>query len=187
MQDAHPSPSKPLAPAQAAALLGGTLTVLETAFAVWPTDLLTWRPEPGAWCLLEVVGHLVETEERGFGGRIRTILAEPQPHLRPWDPDAVARARRDAAREPSEVLAEFTGRRTANVALVAGLTAADLDRDGEHPEVGRLTVRDLLHEWVYHDASHLQQVLAIIQAYTWPAMGNAQRFSEPEGTPASGG
>ena len=43
-------------------------------------------------------------------------------------------------------------------------------------EVGFLTVNDLLHEWIHHDANHLRQMLANIQTYTWPSMGNAQRF-----------
>ena len=48
------------------------------------------------------------------------------------------------------------------------LTAADLARGGDHPEVGFLTVNDLLHEWIHHDANHLRQMLANVQAYTWP-------------------
>ena len=63
------------------------------------------------------------------------------------------------------------------------LTAADLARGGDHPEVGFLTVNDLLHEWIHHDANHLRQMLANIQAYTWPSMGNAQRFSAPDSSP----
>jgi hypothetical protein len=43
--------------------------------------------------------------------------------------------------------------------------------------VGRLTVRDLLYEWVHHDRNHLRQILANVQAFAWPHMGNARRFS----------
>jgi hypothetical protein len=45
-----------------------------------------------------------------------------------------------------------------------------------------LTVNDLLHEWVFHDRSHLQQVFDIVKALMWPRMGNSQRFSAAEGT-----
>jgi hypothetical protein len=51
-----------------------------------------------------------------------------------------------------------------------------LTRAGTHPKVGRLTVGDLLHEWVHHDGNHLRQALANVQAYVFPQMGNAQRF-----------
>ena len=61
----------------------------------------------------------------------------------------------------------------------AGGGAADVARPGPHPTVGLLRVDDLLQEWVHHDGNHLRQILANVQAYVWPAMGNAQRFSRP--------
>jgi DinB superfamily len=172
-----------LAPRQAAALLGTMPIFLRAEFEAAPEALLRWRPASEEWCLLEVVGHLIETEERGFAGRIRTILTEERPQFTTWDPSAVARERQDERRDPAELLAEFIKRRTAGVALVETLTATDLDRGGDHPEVGFLIVNDLLHEWIHHDANHLRQMLANIQSYTWPSMGNAQRFSAPDSSP----
>ena len=173
----------PLAPRQAAALLGTMPIFLRAEFEAAPKELLQWRPAPEEWCLLEVVGHLIETEERGFAGRIRAILAEGRPKFTTWDPSAVARDRRDEQRDPAALLAEFIRRRTAGVTLVEALTASDLARGGDHPEVGFLTINDLLHEWIHHDANHLRQILTNIQAYTWPQMGNAQHFSAPDSNP----
>jgi hypothetical protein len=169
----------PLAPRQAAALLRTMHIILRAEFEAAPEGLLRWRPAPEEWCLLEVVGHLIETEERGFAGRVRTILAEERPQFTTWDPATVARERQDGQRDPADLLGEFIERRTASVTLVEALTAADLDRGGDHPEVGVLTVSDLLHEWIHHDANHLRQILDNIQTYTWPSMGNAQRFTAP--------
>ena len=173
----------PLAPHQAAALLGTMPIFLRAEFAAAPETLLRWRPAPEEWCLLEVVGHLIETEERGFAGRIRTILAEERPQFMTWDPSSVARERQDEQRDPVELLAEFIRRRTAGIAIAEALTAADLDRGGDHPEVGFLTINDLLHEWIHHDTNHLRQMLANIQSYTWPSMGSAQHFSAPDPNP----
>lgn len=177
----------PLTPRQAAALLGTMPIILGAEFEAAPEGLLRWRPAPEEWCVLEVVGHLIETEKRGFAGRIRTILAEERPQFTTWDPATVARERQDGLRDPSDLLAEFTGRRAASVALVESLTAGDLDRGGDHSEVGFLTVNDLLHEWIHHDANHLRQMLDNVQAYTWPSMGNAQRFSAPDPSPNGSG
>ena len=171
--------SAPLAPRQAAALLGTMAIFLRAEFEAAPAEMLRWRPAREEWCALEVVGHLIETEERGFAGRIRTILAEQRPRFATWNPSAVARERQDEQRDPAELLAEFTKRRTASVTLVEALTATDLSRGGDHPEVGFLTINDLLHEWIHHDANHLRQLLANIQAYAWANMGSAQRFSSP--------
>jgi hypothetical protein len=49
----------------------------------------------------------------------------------------------------------------------------------KHPDVGRLRVTDVMHEWVHHDANHDRQILANVQAAVWPHMGNARRFSQP--------
>jgi hypothetical protein len=47
------------------------------------------RPEPGEWAIIEVVGHLADTEERALG-RVRRMLAEDNPHLEPFDQEALA-------------------------------------------------------------------------------------------------
>jgi len=124
-----------------------------------------------------VLGHLIESERRGFAGRIRLILAKAEPDLEGWEQGEVARARRDCERPGVALTAEFDALRRDSVALVAGLRAADLARGGQHRKVGHLRVSDLLHEWVHHDRNHLRQMLANVQAAAWPHMGNARRFS----------
>ena len=45
------------------------------------------------------------------------------------------------------------------------------------PQVGDVTVRYILHEWVHRDRDHLAQ---LTQRLAWPGMSNARRFSEPD-------
>jgi hypothetical protein len=71
---------------------------------------------------------------------------------------------------------EFMGVRSDAVNLVRSLGPGDLGRTIEHPKVGRLAVRDLLHEWAHHDRNHTRQLLQIGQERVWPHMGNAQKF-----------
>jgi DinB superfamily len=169
----------PLAPGVVAEMLRAAATTIRAEMAALPADGLAWHPAPGEWCVKDVLGHLIESERRGFAGRIRIILAEDRPALSGWDQDAVARARNDCAREWADVFDEFARLREESVHLVAGLHPADLARGGEHPKVGFLTVGDLLHEWVHHDRNHIRQMLANVQGWAWPHMGNAQRFSLP--------
>jgi len=147
---------RPLRPTEVGRLLESAVAMIRAELAALPDDVLAWHPAPGEWCAKEVLGHLIESEGRGFAGRIRIILAS----------DATA------------LVDEFARLRRESVALVAGLGAADLERGGRHPKVGLLRVGDLLHEWVHHDRNHLRQMLANIQALAWPHMGNARRFSE---------
>jgi DinB superfamily len=169
----------PLTPAAVGPFLRATLATLTAEIDALSAEALAWHPAPGEWCVKEVLGHLIETERRGFAGRIRIILAGQEPRLEGWDQNGVAAARRDCERDARELLGELATMRQDSVRLVEELKAADLARGGGHPTVGRLTVADLLNEWIHHDRNHVRQVLANVQAYVWPHMGNAQKFSAP--------
>jgi DinB family protein len=169
--------SAKLAPAEIAQFLRAMVTTLAAELAALPPPVLAWHPAPGEWCVKEVLGHLIECEARGFAGRVRTILASQEPRLEPWDQAAVAKARRDCEREVRALLGELATARQDSVRLVEGLRDADLARGGQHPSVGHLSVADLLNEWIHHDRNHVRQILANVQAYVWPHMGNAQRFT----------
>ncbi|HKW94374.1 MAG TPA: DinB family protein [Methylomirabilota bacterium] len=168
-----------LAPPVVAELLRAAAAAVGAELSALPAPVLAWHPADGEWCVKEVLGHLIETEQRGFAGRIRIILGGDRPQLEGWDQEAVARARNDCARDWAALHDEFARLRASSVALVAELEPADLSRGGRHPKVGVLTVGDLLHEWVHHDRNHIRQMLANVQAFAWPHMGNAQRFSLP--------
>ena len=168
---------RPLEPAEVARLLESTAAAIHAELAALSDDVLGWHPAAGEWCAKEVLGHLIESERRGFAGRIRLILAGDEPRLEGWDQGEVARARRDCQRPAAALTAEFDALRRDSVGLVDGLRAADLGRGGQHPKVGHLRVSDLLHEWVHHDRNHFRQILANVQAAAWPHMGNARRFA----------
>lgn len=171
-----PSPA-PFTTSDIAALLTAAMEAIRGEYARLPRRVLTFRPAPGEWCILEVLGHLIEAEQRGFAGRIRLILEQDGRALSRWDPEQVARDRRDWERDPSVLLGEFVGLREVSLQLVERLREADLAKHGEHPTVGTLTVNDILHEWVHHDRNHIAQMMSSVQACAWPHMGNTQKFS----------
>ena len=173
MSEAPPA----LVPATVVPLLRATIATLTAEVEALSPEALAWHPAPGEWCVKEVLGHLIETERRGFAGRIRIILAGQEPQLERWDQNAVSAARRDCERDGRALLGELASMRQNSARLVEGLSAADLARGGQHPMVGYLKVGDLLNEWVHHDRNHVRQILANVQAYVWPHMGNAQKFS----------
>ncbi len=171
-------PSAAFTPPAAAALLGASAASLRAELLGMSPALAAWHPAAGEWCAKEVIGHLIEAEQRGFAGRVREILASPaEPRFTAWDQAAVARERRDCGRAVGALLDELDALRDDSCSLVAGLGGGDLGRGGHHPTVGYLRVADLLHEWVHHDRNHLKQILSNVQAFAWPSMGNAQKFS----------
>lgn len=142
-----------------------------------PESVAGWRPAPDQWCVNECIGHLIEAERRAFAGRIRIILESDEPSLEAWDAAEVARARHDCERSSQELLAEFEALRKDSLDLLRSLKPEQLTRGGTHPQVARLTVDELIHEWVHHDGNHLRQAYANLQAYVWPQMGSTQKFS----------
>ncbi len=165
-----------LRPAEVASLLESMRAAVQAEIGALTDDVLGWHPADGEWCAKECLGHMIEAERRGFNGRIRLILAENEPAFPGWDQQAVARERQDCARAAASLVAEFSSVRADSIALLQGLSAADLARGGTHEQVGYLRVADLMHEWVHHDRNHFRQLQANVQAYVWPSMGNCQKF-----------
>jgi DinB family protein len=174
----------PLRPVEVARLLRAARSSIVTELEALGDPFAGWRPDPGEWSANECVGHIIEADRRGFAGRIRRILAEDGVGEAGWNQIEVAAARRDWERPAAEVIAEFVAGRDDGIALVEGLRDADLERTAVHAVVGRVTVSNLLGEWVFHDRNHLRQLLANTQSRAWIGMGYTRRFSHPRATGA---
>jgi hypothetical protein len=170
----------PLEPGQVATFLAAARDHITSELGALGDEWSAWRPAPDEWSATECVGHIIESDRRGFAGRIRRILAEDGIAEQGWDQVATAAGRRDRERSVAEVLDEFRTGRDEAIELVRSLRPADLERHAVHAAVGVVTVSNLLHEWVFHDRNHIRQLLANGQARAWPAMGNARRFSHPD-------
>ena len=172
-----PDQPRPLLPGEIGELLRATGATVRAEVSALTDGAASWHPGPGEWCAKEVVGHLIEAERRGFAGRVRAILEADEPRLETWDQEAVQRERNDCARSVPELVNEFWQLRWESVGMVGRLRGPDLARAGLHPQVGPLTIGDLLHEWVHHDREHVKQLFGVVQGYVWPSMGAAQKFT----------
>ena len=169
-----------LTPDEIAPLLAATVATLRAEVRGLGFEA-RWRPAPGEWSVNECVGHLMESEARGFAGRIRAIVALDGVELVSWDPTVVAAARHDEEADPLELVEAFAARRSEGIALVRSLAPADLGRVGMHPKVGPLRIDEILGQWVHHDRDHVRQALAVTQARVWGQMGATRTFDEPAG------
>jgi len=170
----------PLTPAEVAVLLRAARDHVVGELTAMGDPLAGWRPAADEWSANKCVGHLIEADRRGFAGRIRRILADDGIAEAGWNQIEVAAARRDRERPAAEIVAEFVGGRDDGIALVETLRSEDLERFAVHGVVGRVTIANLLNEWVFHDRNHIRQLLANAQSRAWPGMGNARRFSHPD-------
>ncbi len=127
------------------------------------TELLAADEGPDTFSPHDVLGHLVQGEEEDWLARARIVLEAGEE--RAFDPfDRFAFRERYAGRTTAELLDRFEGLRGENLEALRALSVSptDLDRRGRHPELGPVTLRELLATWVVHDLSHLAQIARVL-------------------------
>lgn len=156
--------------------LASSIDLLERTPALlhaWLSDLAEpWTncdEGPDTWSPFDIVGHLIHGERTDWIPRTRIILSGDE--RRRFEPfDRFAMFEESPGTSLSELLDIFEALRALNLATLRSL---DLDTEaleltGEHPELGTVTLRQLLAAWVVHDLSHLAQI-ARVQAKAYRA------------------
>ena len=127
---------------------------------------------PDTWSPYVIVGHLIHGERTDWIPRARIILAQgPQRRFTPYD--RYAQFRESQGKSLAQLLDEFAQLRAENLATLAGwqLTDAQLALEGEHPEFGPVTLRQLLATWVGHDLGHIAQAARVMAKQYREAVG----------------
>ena len=123
-----------------------------------PDTWLTATEGEGTWSPYDVIGHLIHGERTDWIPRARQILAGDK---RPFEPFVrTAQFTESKGKTIGQLLSNFAELRRANIATLTGLnlTATDLERIGQHPELGEVTLSQLLATWVVHDLDHVAQI-----------------------------
>src|SRR4029078_4326581 len=103
-----------------------------------------------------MLGLLMHGERADWIPRARIILA--QGANRRFEPyDRFAQVRESAGKSLAQLLGEFAQLRAENLVTLRGcdLTDRELALEGEHPELGTVTLRQLFSAWVVHDLGHV--------------------------------
>lgn len=148
-------------PATFAALLGG---LSET----WTAP----NEGPESFSAFDNVGHLIHGERTDWMPRARIILAQGE--IRSFDAyDRFAQYREGQGKSMADLLEEFARLRSTNLAELRGwkLTDRELALEGEHSELGAVSLRQLLATWVAHDLSHVAQTSRVLAKQYRDAVG----------------
>ena len=145
------------------AVLERTPATLRTLLAGLPDDWTSATEGAETWSPYDVVGHLIHGERTDWIARAEIILAQGA-NLRFAPFDRFAQFRESQGRTLVQLLDEFARLRTSNLSIVSGwkLTDVQLALEGEHPELGPVTLRNLLATWVAHDLNHLGQIARVM-------------------------
>ena len=125
-----------------------------------PSDWLNSRIDPNAFSPIDVLGHLMFADIDDWIPRARRILDfQDSRAFEPFD-------RRGfnpliEGKSIDELLQEFARLRRKSIETLRsfGLDEVKLDLPGRHPELGVVTMRQLLATWVVHDWNHIDQIL----------------------------
>jgi hypothetical protein len=135
----------------------------------------TWTlPNEGekTWSAFDVVGHLIHGERTDWMPRARMILQYGE--SRAFEKfDRWAQERESQGKSLAQLLDEFARLRSENLDALRALNLRreDLDRRGRHPELGVVTLSELLATWAAHDLTHLHQISRVMAHQYRQAVG----------------
>ena len=148
---------------EAIALLERTPSVLDALLRGLPEPWSSCDEGPDTWSPYVVVGHLIHGEKTDWIPRARRILEHGE--AKAFDPfDRFAQLRDSKGRPLADLLDEFAILRRKSLDELAALKLGEkeLDRRGRHPDLGAVTMRQLLATWVAHDLDHVQQIARVM-------------------------
>ena len=148
---------------EAAAILARTPATLDAMLRGLPDGWIAAHEGGETWSPFDVIGHLIHGERTDWVPRARIILEHGE--ARPFETfDRFAQFAKSESRTLPNLLDEFAAARQASLRELAalGVTIADLDRRGRHPQLGIVTLRQLLATWVAHDLDHVVQVSRVL-------------------------
>ena len=125
------------------------------------------RPARGKWSILEILGHLHDTEVV-YGYRWRLMAAEPGSVLQDYDQAGWARDLRHRNADAKRLLEQIRAMRQGTLDFLARVPRRKWKvRYGYHTARGRETRDRSVKQIAGHDGNHLAQIAAIRKKYGW--------------------
>src|SRR5215213_4831247 len=118
---------------------------------------LTTHFQAGEWTVAQNVHHLADSHMNSFI-RIRLILTEERPTLKPYDQDRWATLADSGTTALEESLSLLDGLHARWVRLFESLDEPAWQRSGLHPENGEVTLEDILRIYAMHGQGHIDQI-----------------------------
>jgi len=121
---------------------------------------------PGGWTIRQVVHHLADSHMNAFI-RMKLLLTEDHPTIKPYDQDAWATTADVTSVDlgASVEIVRALHRRWG--ALMDSLPDAAWNRTGHHPERGELTLEGILAIYAEHGRKHVGQITGLRKARGW--------------------
>jgi hypothetical protein len=158
--------------ADAVPVLRATPGTLRSWLADLPESWTHRNEGPDTWSPFDVVGHLIHGERTDWIPRLEHLLAHGD--SRPFVPfDRFAQFRDSQGKSLKQLLDTFSGLRRESIGRLESLQLGtrDFGRPGRHPELGPVTLGQLLATWVVHDLNHVAQIARVMGHQYTEAVG----------------
>jgi uncharacterized damage-inducible protein DinB len=145
---------------QAVEILAQTPATLKSLLWNLSDDWTRSEADVENWSPFDVVGHLIHADETDWIPRAEIILnGGENPTFEPFDRFAMFEKSKD--KSLSELLETFAERRTESLEKLRAmdLTEEKLQLKAAHPELGAVTLKQLLATWAVHDLTHIRQIV----------------------------
>lgn len=153
-------------------VLERTPATFRSLLAGLPDSWTTANEGPDTFSAYDNVGHLLHGERADWIPRAKIILAQSSD--RRFEPyDRFAQIRESQGKSLGELLDEFDRLRKINLEILRSwnLTDREFKLEGEHPELGAVTLSQLLAAWVAHDLGHIAQTARVMAKQYREAVG----------------
>ena len=158
--------------AHAIEVLRRTPATLNALLRDLPEPWLVQNEGPETWSPYDVIGHLIHGDETDWIPRAQIILEYGE--TKAFEPfDRVAMFAESKGKSVVELLDTFAQLRAEKLRELQSmnLTSDLLDKRGRHPELGVVTLKQLLSTWVVHDLGHIRQVVRVMSKQYSEAVG----------------
>lgn len=163
--------------AHATDILSRTPVILRSMLENIPPEWVSCSEGDQTWSPFDVVGHLIHGEKTDWIPRAKIILQYGE--SRPFDPfDRFAQLEASKGKSLDELLRTFEQLRSENISALSTMkiTGEVLHRKGRHPELGVVSLEELLATWVAHDLDHLVQISRTMARQYQEAVGPWRKY-----------
>ena len=156
---------------EAVAILERTPATLSALLTGLPDTWIRATEGKDTWSPYDVIGHLIHGEHTDWIPRARHIMASQTWPFKAFD--RMAQFKESEHKSLGELLTTFAELRQENVAtlLAMNLAEGDYGRTAMHPELGQVTLGQLLATWVVHDLDHVGQIARTLAKVYTAAVG----------------
>lgn len=125
---------------------------------------LTWHPPGGDWSIRDNLAHLADAE-RAHRRFVRAVLEGRSTRLEGfdlnrWNEEHVARR---AGQAVDEILGALRAERQETLAFISTIPPDAWDRQGDHPALGRVSLKQVIRIIGVHERMHLKEIRKVFE------------------------